>query len=144
MAANNLVIYPNVPIIGTATLSTAVTTRTVTGVTGLTLLVTAGANGTRVDSIKVVSNAPIGTANSANVVRIWTYSGTGNAVLFDEYPISVASAPSATSVGVAYLNSYVYPANQLAIPAGSFIYASIHTYAGTQDGYNLLAFGGNY
>lgn len=144
MAANNLVIYPAAPIISTATVSSALTTRTVTGTTGLTQLVPSSTNGTRVDSIKVVSNAPIGTANSANVVRVWVYSGSGNAALFDEYTISVAGAPSATAAGVLALTNYVYPTNQLALPAGYSLWVSIHTYAGTQDGYNIIAFGGTY
>ena len=49
---------------------------TTTGTTGLTSLFVAGANGSRVDRIRVKST---GTTTTAGMVRIWIYSGSGNA-----------------------------------------------------------------
>jgi len=145
MAGNTLPIVPKAGRIGVATLSSATVGRTVTGVTGLTLLLTADAtNGSRLDAIKYTSNGAIGTANSANVLRIWTYTGAGNAVLHDEIAIAGATTPSATAAGATGLLTYVSPFNQFVIPAGSSVYVSIHTYAGAQDGYNVIAYGGDY
>lgn len=144
MAGNNTVIVPKNGRIGVAVLSAATTGRTVTGVTGLTLLLTADAtNGTRLDTIKYTSNGAISSACSANVLRIWTYTGSGNATLHDEILIS-ATTPSATAAGATGSINYVPPRNQFVIPAGVSVYASIHTYAGAQDGFNVIAYGGDY
>lgn len=144
MAGNTLPIVPRIGKVGKAVLSTAVTGRTVTGITGLTLLFTADAtNGSRVDTIQYTSNAPIGTPNSANVLRIWHYTGSGNATLIYEFTIS-AVTPSATVAGATGQVNFVYPQNQLALGAAETLYASLHTYAGTQDGFNVIAYGGDY
>ena len=144
MAGNNTVIVPKNGRIGVAALTAATTGRTVTGVTGLTLLLAADAtNGTRLDTIKYISNGAIGSACSANVMRIWTYTGSGNASLHDEYLIS-ATTPSATVAGATATINYVLPRNQFVVPAGVSVYVSIHTYAGTQDGFNVIAYGGDY
>jgi len=143
MAGNNLPIVRATPKVGVATLAAALTGRTVTGVTGLTLLYTAGANGSLIDSIVYTQNGAISTASSNNVLRIWRYSGAGNATLTREIAISAAT-PSATAVGGNGVENYTFPLNQMVIAAGSFLYCSLHTYAGAQDGYNVEAVGGDY
>jgi len=143
MAGNNLPIVRATPKVGVATLAAALTGRTVTGVTGLTLLYTAGANGSLIDSIVYTQNGAISTASSNNVLRIWRYSGAGNATLTREIAISAAT-PSATAVGGNGVANYTFPLNQMVIAAGSFLYCSLHTYAGAQDGYNVEAVGGDY
>lgn len=144
MPANNLPIVRATVKNGRATLSSATTGRTVTGVTGLTLLYTAGANGSLIDSIKYMANGAISTANSANVLRLWHYTGSGNAMLIDEIAITGSTTPSATAVGANGLNNYSSPINQLVLGVGETLYCSLHTYAGAQDGYNVLAIGGDY
>jgi len=143
MAANNLPIVRITPKVGVASLASALTGRTVTGVTGLTLLYTAGTNGSLIDSIVYAQNGAISVAPSNNVLRIWRYSGSGNATLTREIVISTAT-PSATAAGVNGVENYTFPLNQMIIPVGSFLYCSLHTYAGTQDGYNVEAVGGDY
>lgn len=148
MAANTSAIFPKEGVIGQASLisgvATALTTRTVAGVTGLTALVAANTNGTRVDSIRVISSSPIGTANSANIVRIWSYLGSGNAVLVDEITVTSVT-PSATVAGFMSVTNYNNPNNQLVTaPTNGALYCSIHTIAGTQDNMNVIAFGGVY
>ena len=143
MAANNLPIVRLTPKVGVAVLAAALTGRTVTGVTGLTLLYTAGTNASLIDSIAYTNNGAIGTASSNNILRIWRYTGSGNASLIREIAISAAT-PSATAAGSTGVENYTLPINQLIIPAGSFLYCSLHTYAGAQDGYNVEAIGGDY
>lgn len=142
MTASTNPIFPNQPLFGVAGLSTAVTARSVTGVTDLTRIATdpsVNTNGFRVDSIKCVPNGAIGAATSSNVIRIWIYSGNGNAQLFDEYSIS-STTPSATVPANVLSTAYT----TFVIPAGYSVWASMHTYAGTQDGYNIELFGGAY
>lgn len=148
MAANTSAIFPNQGVIGAVSLisgvATALTSRTVAGVTGLTVLVAANTNGTRVDSIRVISASPIGTANSSNIVRIWSYTGSGNAILIDEITVTPVT-PSATVAGFMSVTSYKDPNNQLVTaPSTGALYCSIHTIAGTQDNTNVIAFGGSY
>jgi len=143
MPANNLPIVRLTPKVGVATLSAALTGRTVTGVTGLTLLYTAGANGSLIDSIVYTQNGAISSAPSNKVLRIWRYTGSGNATLTREIVIATAT-PTATAAGVRGVENYTFPLNQMVLPAGSFLYCSLHTYAGAQDGYNVEAVGGDY
>lgn len=142
MAASTQPIFPNIPLFGTCSLTAATTGRTVTGVTGLTQIALSGtnANGMRVDRIRIVQNGAIASAPSANILRIWIYSGTGNAVLMDEYNIANPSTPSATVSGYVLDTNYT----TLVLPTGYSLYASVHTYAGAQDGYNVELFGGLY
>lgn len=143
MAANTLPIVRLAPKVGLVALSAALTGRTVAGVTGLTLLYTGGTNGSLIDSIAYTNNGAIGTASSNNVLRIWRYTGSGNASLIREIIIP-ATTPSATAAGSTGVENYTAPLNQLVVPAGSFLYCSLHTYAGVQDGYNVEAIGGDY
>lgn len=144
MAGNNLPIVPRIGKIGKAVLSSATTGRTVVGITGLTLLFTADAtNGSRVDSIQYMNNGAISVASSANVLRIWRYTGSGNADLIYEIAITTAT-PSASAIGGTGVVNFTYPLNQLVLGASETLYTSIHTYAGTQDGYNVFAFGGDF
>ena len=131
MSANTSPIFPLVPVIGAANISSAVTGLTVSGVTGLTSLLAAGTNGTRVDTVEVQA-----TGNTtANMVRLWVYAGSGNAQLFKEVPIPVNTA-SASNPAV----SVTVPFATLVLPTGYTLYASTNN----AEAYNVLAFGGNY
>lgn len=142
MPASTQPIFPNAPLFGVANLATAVTGRTVTGTTGLTAITLSQTtpNGFRVDRIRAVQNGAIGVAPSANVVRIWIYSGTGNAQLVDEYATTLPATPSASSAGTVLDTTYT----TFVVPAGYTLWASVHTYAGAQDGYNVELYGGAY
>ena len=131
MAASNLPIYPKTPATGFGLLSAAVTTRTVTGVTGLTQVLAAGADGTRVDSIQIQATA----TTTAGMVRLWIYSGSGDAQLFDEVPIS-AVTPSGTVAAFSLTRLY----STLVLPAGYSLYASTNN----AEAFTVRAFGGNY
>lgn len=142
MAASTQPIFPNVPLFGSCAVTAATTGRTVTGVTGLTQIALSGtnSNGMRIDRIRIVQNGAIASAPSANVFRVWIYAGTGNAILMDEYAIVAPNTPSATVAGYALDTNYT----TLVLPTGYSLYASVHTYAGAQDGYNVELFGGLY
>ena len=131
MSANTSPIFPLTPVIGAANISSAVTGLTVSGVTGLTSVLAAGANGTRVDAVEVQA-----TGNTtANMVRLWVYVGSGNAQLIKEVaiPANIASASNpAVSVTV--------PFSTLVLPTGYTLYASTNN----AEAYNVLAFGGSY
>ena len=90
MPAATSPIFPNVPIIGIASLSgaTALTTRTpITGTTGLVQLTATSTNGTRVDAITVKA-----TGNStAGLLDIWVYNGT-TSYLYDEIAYATVTA----------------------------------------------------
>lgn len=138
-SANKSPIFPVSPNNSIATLAAATTGRSVAGVAGLTLLCAAATDGTRIDAIRCYSSGAIGVASSANVVRIWLYKGTGNAVLIDEIAVAAAT-PSASTIGAYTESTYT----RLALKGGESLYCSMHTYAGAQDGMNIVAFGGDY
>lgn len=138
-SANKSPIFPVSPNNSIATLAAATTGRSVTGVAGLTLLCAAATDGTRIDAIRCYSSGAIGVASSANVVRIWLYKGSGNAVLIDEIAITPAT-PSASFAGAYAENTY----SRLVLKSGESLYCSMHVYAGAQDGINVFALGGDY
>lgn len=142
MAASTQPIFPNAPLFGVANLATAVTGRTVTGTTGLTAITLSQStpNGFRVDRIRAIQNGAIGSAPSANVIRIWIYAGSGNAQLVDEYVVTAPATPSATAAGFVLDTNYT----TFIVPISYTLWASVHTYAGTQDGYNIELYGGAY
>ena len=131
MSANTSPIFPLTPVIGAANISSAVTGLTVSGVTGLTSVLAAGANGTRVDAVEVQA-----TGNTtANMVRLWVYAGSGNAQLIKEVAIP-ANTASASNPAV----SVTVPFSTLVLPTGYTLYASTNN----AEAYNVLAFGGSY
>lgn len=131
MAANTKPIFPKSPLLGRANLSTANTNRTVTGTTGLVSLVPSTTEGARLDRVRVQA-----TGNTtAGFVRLWVYSGSGDADLFREIPVTAAT-PSASVAAFAVDVDF----DRETIPAGSSVYASTHN----AENFNVLAFGGAY
>lgn len=131
MAANTLPIFPVAARVGVANISSASAIRTTTGVTGLTSLFVAGTNGSRVDRIRVKATA----TTTAGMVRIWIYSGSGNAQLLFEIPVS-AITPSAT---VASFDTYLN-VDMENLPSGYTLYATTEK----AEAFNVMAFGGDW
>lgn len=131
MTANINALYPLTPNIKVAVIGTGVTTLTVTGVTGLTLLFTAGANGSRLDSITAQATG----TTTAGMLRYWYYVGSGNATLWEEDLVS-ALTPSAT---VQAFFKETMPTNWV-IPNGSSIYVSTHN----SEAFAITARGGDF
>lgn len=131
MPANTAPIFPLTPVIGVANISTANTNRTVTGTTGLTSVRAGGTNGTRVDQISIQATA----TTTAGMIRLWLYSGSGNAQLYHEEIVS-AITPSATLA--AYNTDLFY--TTLVIPSGWTLYASTEK----AEAFNVILYGGDY
>lgn len=133
MAANSLPIFPNAPIIGVATLTSAtvITSRAnITGTTGLVQLTATSTNGTRIDAITVTGKG----TTVASIVDIWIYNGT-TSFLFAE--ISVAAVtPSTTTAATTSTTTFT----TLTLPPTYQLYVSEQV----QTDLNVFAFGGTY
>jgi hypothetical protein len=133
MPAATSPIFPNVPIIGIASLvsNTAVTSRSViTGTANLTQLTATSTNGTRIDAIEVVAQ---GNSVATNQF-IWIYNGT-NSYLFDEIAISAVTANTtvaATANVITYTTLTLPPTYQL------------FTSQTVSSNVTVFAFGGQY
>lgn len=105
------------PIIGTASVTTALTTRTnITGTTGITQLTAVDATQpTRIDAIQIQAAA----TTAACIIFVWLYDGV-TARLMDEIPMS-GTTGSATVLGDNYTRVY----QGLTVPAGSQLYTSV-------------------
>jgi len=134
MAANTSPIFPLTPVIGIANISTAVSARTASGITGLTIVgSTPGTNGQRVDQLSIIATG----TTTAGMIRIWFYWAgyTTNAQLLYEIPVS-AITPSATVVAWSYSFS---PIN-LTLPSPAALYASTEK----AEAFVVYKFAGDY
>ena len=134
MPANTTPIFPLTPrvagmsVVGAA----AVTLRTaIVGTTGLTLLITAGANGTKVDAIRFVATG----TSVAGVLTLWYYDGTTSRI-HSEYIVS-AVIPSTTAIG--YVLETLF--DNLQLPATHGLYLSSQV---ASQLVGALAIGGDY
>lgn len=139
MAANTSPIFtltPNCPVVAVAAANTA---RDGSGT--LVTLFTAGANGSRVESITFTSAQATAAVNSAMVGRVFLTDDTGaNPRLISEVVIAAVTA-SNTVIGAASTISY---SNGLIIPTGCILKVAQSIYAGVQDQMHVVARGGNY
>lgn len=110
-------------------ISSADTSRTAPTNTGT--LVTAGSSGSRIDEITITG---AGTSTTANVVRVFLYSGT-TYYLYREVLISAntASASNPTFTTTLAFNSFV-------IPSGW----SVRVTTNNAEAYHVTAFGGDF
>lgn len=122
-------IFTATPRCANAAISTANTNRDGTGTIGTVF--TAGANGSRIDFIRIVASA----TTTAGVVRLWIYNGSAY-FLWKERLVS-AITPSAT---VAVFNDSVLDDLPLIIPSGYSLRASTHN----AENFNIHAMGGDF
>lgn len=133
MPANTSPVFALTPVIGVATLTspTAVTSRAnITGTTNLTLLDTAGSNGTRVSQIYIRAKE----TTVAGSVFIWIYNGT-TSFLFDEF---IVTAVTASNTAESFNTTRYY--ENLVVPSGSSLYVS----STIDQDFNVIAFGGDF
>jgi hypothetical protein len=133
MPAGTTPIFPQVPIIGIASLvsNTAVTSRSViVGTTGLTQVTANSTNGTRIDAIEVVGQG----TTVATIQDIWINDGT-NSYLYDE--LAVAAATANTTVNAA-MTTVLY--TNLTLPPTYRLFTSQQVSANV----TVFAFGGTY
>jgi len=133
MPAGTSPIFPQVPIIGIASMvsNTAITARTnIVGTTGLTQVLANSTNGTRVDFVEVQGQG----TTVATIINLWINDGT-NSYLFDE--ISLPAATANTTV-VASSNTISY--TRLTLPPTYRLFTSQQVSANV----TVFAFGGTY
>lgn len=118
MAQNTSPIFPGVPrnvglsVVG----ASAITARTaITGTTGLSLLFTAGANGSRIDQTTFTATG----TTLAGIIDIWVYDGTTSRLL-QEVVFTVITPNTTTTVGATSIVSYT----NLVLPTGYGLYCS--------------------
>lgn len=125
--------FAAVPKVGAVVISTANTNRNGTGTIGTVF--TAGANGSRIDSVEVQATATV----TAGMIRLFIHDGT-SAFLFAEVSVS-ASTPSATvpaySAQFTTSTTAVLP---IVIPTGFSLRASTNN----AESFNIIAFGGDF
>ena len=119
-------------------ISGANTARSAPGATNNVALFVAGAQGSLVEKIRAISNGAIGSATSANVMRFWKLTGS-TYKLVREVAI-VTATPSATVVGGDTGELIV----NIRLDATETLTATLHTSAGTQDGYDIDVQGGDF
>ena len=139
MPANTTPIFtltPNCPVVEITAANTA---RDGSGT--LVTLFTAGANGSRVESITFTSAQATAALSSAMVGRVFLTDTAGaNPRLINEIVLTAVTA-SATVVGAT--NTILF-SNGLIIPSGCLIKVAQSVYAGVQDKVHVVAKGGNY
>lgn len=134
MAANTTPIFPLTPRnAGLSVVSaSAITARTaITGTTGLSLIITAGANGTRIDSLKVT-----GTGTTiAGLLDFWIFDGTTSRL----YTSMLIAAITASTTVQQFEGKLAF--NDLILPTGYSLYCSSQV---ASQLVGVIASGGDY
>lgn len=157
MAANTQPIFPLSPNIGTmnALLTTAMTnTKAYDGTeaagTALVLAFTAGANGARVDAMKIqfasTNGATASGTTAATVVRFWANNGSANTTATNNQLLGEVAVAAQTVTALATGTNPVYEfVLNKSLPAGYKIYAGITVaVGGTNCALQVSATGGDY
>jgi hypothetical protein len=145
MAANTSPIFILTPNVGTTRISGSNTASDGSGT--VYQLLTAGANGTRVDAIRIRNSQITAAASSAMVHKIF-YSptvvtgapGSGSYKLVAEVATATATR-STTAIGAASIYAFDQP---FIMASGSALYACQSVYASAADQFDVQAFSGDY
>ena len=111
------------------TLATADTARSGTPTNPVTIF-TAGSSGSRIDEIDIIATG----TTTANVIRLWIYNGT-TYYLFQEILVT-AITPSVTQAVFSSISTF----NNFMLPTGYSLRATTNN----TEGYNVIAFGGDF
>lgn len=159
MPANTSPIFPLTPAVGAmnAIVSTAMTnTKAMDGTeavgTSMALAFTAGANGSRLDSIIIRYTATNGSTASgtsaASVIRLWVNNGASNTTATNNQLIGEIAMPAqtVTALGTAITQPQVFqlPSDGFSIPASYRIYAGNTVAAGGVLAFLVSVSGGDY
>lgn len=123
-------------------LTTANTTRDLSSTTNGALLLTAGTNGTRIDTITWTHSAASQTqASIAAVGRVWLCSSAigANPRLIREIALTAAT-PSATAIGATFTMTFSPP---LVLASGEYLWAAISA-TQTSGAYDVICSGGDF
>lgn len=139
MPANTVPIFIKTPNTGTVSIAAAETAR-VAPLTNVYTAFTAGADGSRVDTITFTSTQTIGSSGAAKVVRVWITDTSGlNPKLYRELALS-AVTPSATAVGQTGSITFT---NGLLLKSGQLLRVTSSVASGT-DLVDVVCQGGDY
>lgn len=139
MAANVQPIFVLTPNTSTASIAAANTASDGSG--SLVTLFTAGANGSRVDTITFQNAQATAAASSAMVCRVFVTDNAGaNPRLISE----VAQAAATRTTSVIGATTTITYTNGLLLSAGQIIKVIQSVYAGAQDLQHVIARGGDY
>ena len=109
-------------------IATADTSRTAP--TNVGTVFTAGASGSRIDEVNIIST---GTTTSG-VVRLWVYTGSAYYLLSET--LVTATTPSTTQAVFSSVSTY----NNLMLPSGYSLRATTNN----AESFNVIAFGGDF
>ena len=139
MAANTTPIFILSANVGTARLTGSNTTSDASLTTNLVTLVTAGADGTRIDAVRFRNSQATAAASSAMVHRVFYLVG-GVYRLIGEVNTAAATR-SNTVLGATSIITFDLP---IFIPSGGSLVVGQSVYAGAQDQFDAIAYAGNY
>jgi hypothetical protein len=114
--------------VSAANIATADTSRT--SPTNVGTVFTAGASGSRIDEINIVSTG----TTTAGVVRLWVYTGS-TYYLLQEVMVT-AVTPSTTQAVFSSTSTY----NNFMLPSGHSLRATTNN----SESFNVIAFGGDF
>jgi hypothetical protein len=107
----------------------------------LVTVVTAGANGTRVDGVRFINSQVTAAAAGAKVFRIFLSDTDGSVYRIVGEVNAAAATRSNTAIGQTAVYSFDQP---LIMQSGQILAVVQSVYAGVQDQTDAVAFAGNY
>jgi hypothetical protein len=139
MAANTTPIFILSANVAIATIAAANTGSDGSGT--LITLVTAGADGTRVDSVRF-RNSQLALAASSNMVhRIFLTNDSGGSPTLIGEVATAAATRSASAVGASSIFTFDQP---IIMKSGQLLKVIQSVYAGVQDRFDAYAYAGNF
>jgi hypothetical protein len=139
MAANTTPIFIKSANVGTARLTGSNTTSDASSTTNLVTLVTAGADGTRIDAVRFRNSQASAAASTAMVHRVFHYTGSVYRLIGE---VATAAATRSTSaVGATSIITFDLP---IFIPTGHSLVVGQSFFAGVQDQFDAIAYAGDY
>ena len=141
MAANTTPIFILSANVGTARITGANTTSDASSTTNLVTLVTAGADGTRIDAVRFRNSQATAALSSAMVFRIFlSDTGGANYRLVGEVAVTAATR-SVTAIGATAIFTFDQP---IIMQSGQIMAVCQSVYAGVQDQFDAVAYAGDY
>lgn len=139
MPANTSPIFVLTP--NTVSVALAAANAATDGSGSITTILTAGANGSRIERVTFVNSQQTAAASTANVGRVFISHDNGVSwFLYAEIAIPTATR-STTAIGA---RQQIIFSNGLILEAGHLLGATIAAYAGAQDRTNVTAEGGDF
>ena len=139
MPANTSPIFILSANVGTARLTGSNTFSDASSTTNLVTVITAGANGTRVDAVRFRNSQASAAASSAMVHRVFYLTGSTYRLVGEV--ATAAATRSTTAVGATSIITFDQP---LYIPSGGSLVVGQSVFLGGQDQFDAIAYGGDY